>query len=290
MPDPQRPGDDPEAIADAAFLFDDTEHQQTPAQSIPGLNPEPVVEGYDIEGGDFETSPPTPEPVRPPILIPAKKKPREEASVSVRQDRDDREESVDVVWSRWGEWGPTLSVLSAIGLGLLVVLYLFGSILGFYSLLVVFLTGVVMVLLAYPIAVTLERPTRMTPEQAVKDYYEALSHHFPAYRRMWFLLSDRGKSAPEFGSFPEFRSAMTLRMKELRGSEIKPMTPLSFKVETFKSEKSGGLKKIDASYKLRVLARGSDETIATYAIKTTLVRGPDNMWYLNSGEIPRTQA
>ena len=27
----------------------------------------------------------------------------------------------------------------------------------------------------------------MTPEQAVKDYFAALSHHVPHYRRMWLL-------------------------------------------------------------------------------------------------------
>ena len=34
----------------------------------------------------------------------------------------------------------------------------------------------------------------MTPEQAVKDYYAAASHHFPHYRRMWLLLSADGQA------------------------------------------------------------------------------------------------
>jgi len=144
-----------------------------------------------------------------------------------------------------------------------------------------------MIALSYPIVITLERPIRMTPEQAVKDYYAALSHHYPAYRRMWLLLSDKGQEAREFGSFDTFRRAMIRRLNELRGTRVKSSTPLTFTVQDFRSEKSGGLKIIDGSYTLSVSARGeSGEPLASFDIKTSFVRGSDSMWYLNSGVIP----
>ncbi len=50
-----------------------------------------------------------------------------------------------------------------------------------------------LLLLCYPLFITMERPIRITPEQAVNDYYAALSHSIPHTRRMWLLLSEEGR-------------------------------------------------------------------------------------------------
>ena len=62
--------------------------------------------------------------------------------------------------------------------------------------LILLVGGLGAVVLSYPILITLERPVRITPEQAARDYFGALSHHFPHYRRMWLLLSARGAPRP----------------------------------------------------------------------------------------------
>ena len=149
------------------------------------------------------------------------------------------------------------------------------------------------VALTYPIVVTLERPVRMTPEQALKDYFAAASHHFPHYRRMWLLLSATGRSAAEFDSFPAFRDYWKSRMKQLRGDRVKPMTPLVFRVEEFKSDKSaGGGEFVEGqSTRVEVSARGSESSspIDSVRFDTSLVRGPDKMWYLNEGRLPSSR-
>ena len=105
------------------------------------------------------------------------------------------------VWSRASEWGKTLVILGGAGLGfglLIVILLAFEQ----FSLafLVLLTGGVTVAALSYPILVTLERPVRLTPEQAVRDFFVALSHHVPHYRRMWLLLSERGRVSGSFAS------------------------------------------------------------------------------------------
>ena len=90
-------------------------------------------------------------------------------------------------------------------------------------------------LVAYPILITLERPVRITPEQAVNDYYSALSHHAPHYRRMWLLLSDAGRVSGSYASFEGFRAYWKRRLAELRAGKAGGFTPLKFQIEDFRS-------------------------------------------------------
>ena len=195
-------------------------------------------------------------------------------------------------WSRWGEWGSTILLLLAAGIGLVILVYAVGSAAGLGpAFLVLVVGGAGWVLLTYPIAVTLERPIRMTPEQAAKDYYGALSHHFPHFRRMWLMLSDEGRNDPEFSSYSDFRAYWKRKLADLRGTQIKGTTPLAFEIAEFKAEKSAGLKTIDAKYTLNVRPRGDDpKPIESARIATTLAKGPDNHWYLDSGTIPKKEA
>src|SRR5262249_51096376 len=106
-------------------------------------------------------------------------------SEASRQTALDPSALVEETWSRWAEWGPNLMLVGAwVTILLLLVYFVFGQ--EFYSVaLILVIVGVVVaVVLAYPMLITLERPVRVTPEQALRDFYGALSHHVPHLRRM----------------------------------------------------------------------------------------------------------
>jgi hypothetical protein len=143
--------------------------------------------------------------------------------------------------------------------------------------------------LSYPILITLERPVRVTPEQAVRDYFSALSHHVPHFRRMWLLLSTAGRVSTAYGSFEGFKGYWKDRLSQLRQGRASALTPLVFEVVNFKAEKSAGRVRIDASFSVNISVRGQRPAGAIHAIPVSisLVRGPDNMWYLENGTLPR---
>ena len=169
------------------------------------------------------------------------------------------------------------------------VAYLFLENLGFLAL-IVLVGGAGAVLLSYPILITLERPVRMTPEQALRDYYGALSHHIPHFRRMWLLLGKAGKTSTSYGSFEGFKSYWKEKLRKLKGSKAGEMTPLVFEVLEYRGEKSGGQIRAEVKYTLKISIRGQrqDGAIATIPAVVSLVRGPDKMWYLESGTLPET--
>jgi hypothetical protein len=129
---------------------------------------------------------------------------------------------------------------------------------------------------------------RITPEQAVRDYFSALSHHVPHLRRMWLLLSDDGRVSGSFGSFEGFQAYWKERLEKLRADRASGFTPLKFKIEDFRAEKSAGRSEVEASFTVTVAVRGrsDDGPIETHRVATTLVKGPDNMWYLDRGTLP----
>jgi hypothetical protein len=198
-------------------------------------------------------------------------------------------EAVEQVWSRWAEWGASLAVLTAAAAFLVVLLYVAVAAEA-YTLSVFLLVagGICLALLSYPVLITLERPVRVTPEQAVRDFYGALSHHVPHYRRMWLLLSRAGRTSGSFASFEGFQKYWRERLARLRGAKIPKTLPLKFQVTGFKSAKSSGLSAITVSYVLEVYARGrtGDGPLASFPVETSLVKGPDRMWYLDLGTLP----
>ena len=286
---------DPE-IADAYALFGDEAGvpKNAPARPpSPRLKAPPEPDTFDLEGGPIEDEadavvPPAPIPTPTRRARPAKV---EEESRAPKVAKE--EHFVDEVWSRGAEWGSTLILLAAVGFAWLFLVYsTFSADHLSRSFLVLIFGGAIWVALTYPIVITLERPVRMTPEQALKDYFAAASHHFPHYRRMWLLLSATGRSAPEFDSFPAFRDYWKSRMKQLRGDRVKPMTPLAFRVEEFKSDKSAGVEFVEAKYRVEVSPRGSESGSVLDSVRfdTSLVRGPDKMWYLNEGRLPASRS
>ncbi len=197
---------------------------------------------------------------------------------------------VDVVWTRGAEWGPSLVVLGAwvLAMALLVYIVMGWAPYGFTFLLL--LVGAVgAVVLSYPILITLERPVRMTPEQAVRDYYAALSHHLPHYRRMWLLLARTGRTTSSYGSFEGFKAYWAEKLRTIKGDRAGLMTPLVFEVEDYRGDKSAGKSRVDVKFTLKVSVRGQRQAgpAASIAGQMSLVRGPDKMWYLESGTLPQ---
>jgi hypothetical protein len=137
--------------------------------------------------------------------------------------------------------------------------------------------------------ITMERPVRITPEQAVTDFFAAASHHVPNYRRMWLLLSAAGRASGPFRGFDDFREHWKGRIEGWRASRgAGKFAPLTFEVEDFKADKSTGQSTSKADYTVRIVPRGSPGAapIASYRMTHGLVKGPDRMWYLNRGVLP----
>jgi hypothetical protein len=198
---------------------------------------------------------------------------------------------VEEVWSRSAEWGPTLAILASWLFAFVFLIYLFMNSLG-VMLLLVLVGGAGAAVLSYPILITLERPVRMTPEQAVRDFYGALSHHFPHYRRMWLLLSTAGRTSASFGSFEGFKAYWAERVRTIKGSQAGAMTPLVFEVAEYRGDKSAGQTRVEAKFTLKIAIRGrrQEGPISSIPAAIELVRGPDNMWYLDSGTLPKGSA
>jgi hypothetical protein len=296
MPEPRPPRRDEPEIADASSLFDDEPAPR--ARPVPKPRPAPAEDdpgGYALEDFDEPEAGPAPAPPVLPEAAPRpRRRPRPEADDLDEPDergRSAEEAEVDRVWSRGAEWGSTLAVLAVVGAAVAVAAWLALSIVGLGLAVLVLLAGLVALgLLSYPIVVTLERPVRLTPEQALKDFFGALSHHFPHYQRMWLLLSDRGRETASGDSFAGFREHWKARLAALRGrAGVKSGTPLDFEVVDYKSEeKSAGKSANEGTATVNVVARGDESgtPIATYRYKIGFVRGPDRMWYLNRGTLP----
>lgn len=277
------PDETPPEIADAGWLHDEP---STPRREKPPKPASSSGDSYEVGGiaEEEEESPPVP-PVPPvPVSAPprAKAPPPERPALSP-------EEAVLQVWSRGAEWGPDLLRLGLVALGIaLLVWFSFDLENPGPALTLLFFGLPVLILLSYPLIITLERPVRMTPEQAIRDYFGALAHHVPHYRRMWLLLSEAGRVSGEFGSFEGFRRYWKRRLAELRGARVSSITPLVFQLDGFKSDRSEDKRTADARFNLVIHARGhrGEAPLATVPMKLTLARGPDNQWYLDRGTIP----
>ena len=303
MPDeksPNRPPAEPDRkVADAGLLFQDKSKARSPIPSPPASDSPPasgvVFDLVVLPEREADLSPTqSPSPPRAHPQAPSTGEPRAGAkSEAPREVTLDPSALVEEPWSRLAEWGPNLIVVGAwTAVLLLLVYFVFGQ--EFYALSFVLLIvgSLVAVVLSYPMLITLERPVRVTPEQALRDYYGALSHHVPHLRRMWLLLSTAGRVSPAFGSFEGFKGYWREQLARLREGRAGQLTPLVFEIANFKSEKSAGKSRIDASFTLNISVRGRRSAGPIHAIPASisLVRGPDNMWYIENGMLPRSQS
>jgi hypothetical protein len=283
-------------MAAADWLLQDDPAEKSAQPAARSTRPTGTDEVFDlVESPSSEpvtppASSPAPESPSPPLTTPAR--PRETGPGQV-DDRSRRqpEALVEEVWSRQAEWGPTLLILAAWLFAVALVIYFIAwehesYLVGFLTLLI---GGAVAVVLSYPILITLERPVRMTPEQAVRDFYGALSHHVPHYRRMWLLLSTAGRTTASYGSLEGFKAYWIEQLATLKGSQAGLMTPLVFEVTDYRGDKSAGQTRVDVRYTLKISIRGRRQAgpIATLPAQVSLVRGPDRMWYLESGTLPK---
>ncbi len=290
MDDPMipRPDDDDPNIADASSLFRDDAPAPRPRPKNP--TKAPANTGGDYELHDAPAESPRPRAVIPTDLPRTEKlrKPPEE-SLAAKPLRPEPTATVDEVWSRGAEWGGTIALLVLTAIGVLILLYVLMS-MGLYTLFFLAMIGAIplFVVVGYPILITLERPVRMTPEQALRDYYTALSHHAPHFKRMWLLLSNAGRVSGSYASYEGFQSYWKTRLSEIRGAHAGSFTPLKFQINEFVSPKSGGLDAIEAKFTVSVFVRGQSGSgpIASIPMTMSLVKGPDRMWYLNRGTLP----
>jgi hypothetical protein len=298
MSDPSR-SNEPQPISDAHSLYDTDEIRpiRVPATPIPEATSS-AHEGYDLEGGPIVDDDELPAPV--PIPIPTrpvdrpKSSPRPKPKLEFeRADPEGTSEfegevsEIDPIWSRWAEWGPDLKKLGAVGLGTLFLAWYFsGSISNVF--LILLLGGSAMIVLSYPILITLERPVRVTPEHAVVDFFAAASHHFPHYRRMWLLVSVLGRESSRLSTFDAFRDHWKQqidRWKQVKG--VSKFTPLKFQIEGFRADKSTGKETSKADYSVIIYVRDreAEGPIDTFRMVHGLVKGPDKMWYMNRGTL-----
>lgn len=286
------PGDE----ADAEYLFGDSigpAETQNPVQVEPAAS-----EGYEVEGldevEDEPQAPPVPvapkprNPQRRPARADGEPPDEDDPKPKLKSKRSEAEESaVSEPWSRGAEWGSTLVV---VGVALFLTFWLAYTMLSPTSIglmILVLVGGLAVTLgLAYPIFVTLERPVRMTPEQALKDFLAALSHSRPHYKRMWLLLSDRGKNSGPFDDFSGFQNYWRQSRSELKAQAPRGSGMLTFSVVDFKSEKSAGQTVIDGTATIHATAGDDAKPLAVFWGKMWFVRGPDRMWYLNQGYLP----
>lgn len=297
MTDPSQP-DQPRTTGNPASQFDTDEVRpiQVPPAAVPAQAD--ASDGYELEGVSFSEVEEPPKPV--PIPIPERPVDRPKARPKpkptlLHADAPGLEESgstefvtevseVDPVWTRMGEWGPDLYRVVGAGVGTLFLCWLFGF--GTFSLIIFLAGGAATVLLSYPLLITMERPVRITPEQAVLDFYAAASHHFPHYRRMWLLLSVLGRKSGNFETFEAFRDYWKGRIDRWRvESGAGKFAPLKFEVDAFRADKSTGKETSRADYTVNVYIRDREDVgpIATFRMAHGLVKGSDRMWYLNRG-------
>jgi hypothetical protein len=288
-PSPPPPSGKDPRIADASWLVsDEPKSQPVSAAPVPPVVAPPVGDAYSLEAVPEASAPaiapaPIPHPATWDDASP-------EAETRRRTTTFDQVATVDQVWSRGAEWGGSIALLLVVGLTFLVLIVWSVTATEDLALPLLLLVAAVaaLVLLSYPILITLERPVRMTPEQAVKDYFAALSHHFPHYRRMWLLLSSAGRISGHYASFEGFKKHWKRRLAKLRAGRAAPFTPLTFLVEEFHADKSAGRTTIDAKYTVNVFVRGrrNEGPIDSFPVETSLAKGPDRMWYLNKGTLP----
>jgi hypothetical protein len=282
MPDP-RP--EPESEFELGWLTSQVPEPNRPGAAPIVPNPAGPDEGYEVGGTEPEANAWADRipPVAPVV-------PKEPGARAKSKPKRPSSSGVDPLWSRGAEWGSSLVVVGAAFVGVGILLYSTFSIPGLAVWVFLLLSSlVVLAVLAYPIFITLERPVRITPEQAVQDYFAAFSHRVPHYKRMWLLLSNDGRETMSYQSFDEFKGYWKSRLAAWRvaagGSSF--LNPFDVVVADFKSEKSAGQTEVEAEYTATVVLHSSADRrpIASYGVSLRLVRGADKMWYLDAGTL-----
>jgi hypothetical protein len=185
------------------------------------------------------------------------------------------------VWTRWSDWKwPLIWTAAGVGLATLIV---FGreyvAVLSFVAALTY---G------SYRVITSLEVPVRVTPQQAIEEFFAAAGHRLPNFDRMYALLTADGKQCDEFRNPPEFRAYWSERIAKLTPSPIW-IVPLEFHVEGFTCHYNQDKSMATVRYTIRVAPRTSQASVRSVAELTAsnlVVKGPDGQWYVNDGRLP----
>lgn len=287
------PGDDPKSSESEGFDFADVPSETGESEETPSkpnrLLPDSVTQDPDV----FNLTGPEAADIRGDAAVPPPQRAIPKARAGATREEEVRPEArVDEVWSRGKEWGSTLLLVGTVGLSTLLLVYFALSAGQFgFGFVLLSIGAIACIILSYPMVITLERPVRMTPEQAIRDYYAALSHHRPHFRRMWLLLSTNGRSSSRFGSYEGFVQCWRSWLLDLRGQDASTWTPLHFEIEGVKAEKSPGRTAVRVDYTIRVFVRGhrDEAPVASFSVRHWTVRGPDGMWYLDDGNPPSSE-
>ena len=144
--------------------------------------------------------------------------------------------------------------------------------------------------LSYPLVVGLERPLRMSPERAVRDYFEALEHHRPLLWRMWLFLAPEGHETRFYANFDGFQAYWRRRVREWqhRGNawRVTPVAITVGRVESVRDVHDPNLSHLHFTVQISIRGHRADGPVATYKLQWSAVRGPDHQWYLTSGDLP----
>ena len=306
---PPPSGDDPKKIADADWLMRESaksnpkpKPKQEPAPPAPARALDEDDHSYDLAAGDdelFTVDDPQSPPVPPPVVPkePRWAKPKDEwevtdSDVPDHEEEDEDDSGVDQIWTRGAEWGSHLFWVGMAAASVVFVVYRAIDATYFkLAFFLLFVGGIAVLVLCYPIFISLERPVRITPEQAAKDYFAMLSYPIPFFPRMWLLLSNAGRTSSEYSSYSQFKRYWKRKLGTLQGGKGGFVNPLIFKVENFSSSKSVGQTALNAKYTLKVFrgepASGSKE-VASFLMSTGLVKGPDRRYsgIFSSGTLP----
>jgi hypothetical protein len=198
-------------------------------------------------------------------------------------------------WTRFRESSSDFVRMAVAGLSTIILAWLFSgwSTIHLAGWICVAGTAVVAIT-AYPLIVGLERPVRMSPERAVRDYFESLEHHGPLYRRMWIFLTPEAQNCQSFADFDSFKLYWNQRAQEWRHrGNAWPRTPVVISFDQFQSKQDASdpnksLLKFSISVSLR--GHRSSGPVASYKLSWTAFRGPDRQWYLADGNLPEVQS
>jgi hypothetical protein len=188
---------------------------------------------------------------------------------------------VSHVWSRWVEWKQPI-VWASVGVALATLIVFVPA----YVATLMFLAA--MGYGAYCVVISLEVPVRVTPEQAIQEFFAAAGHRLPNFRRMYVLLTDNGKTSSAYSDLAQFRAYWTDQIAQFSRSPAW-LVPLEFRIEGFSHRYNADKTMATVRYVVKIAPRGQAESVsatAEFDVRNLVVKGPDGQWYVNDGSLP----
>jgi hypothetical protein len=135
-----------------------------------------------------------------------------------------------------------------------------------------------------------DRVERSDPQDAVQAYFQALSEYLPNYRRMYRILTAKGRKCADFSTLQSFRAYWRFqlcRFAPLRfGTSSIEFHPTGLEVS--EGDQPG---RAVVTYQLEVSRRSrADDVLKTFSMRTPVVCGPDELWYVGEGRLQQRSA